>query len=310
MGTTIVNMMRDATLPLTKVPTQETIVTADGYGIGATLFSSDIVHEAPTNSQPPKGVVIIAAAMGVSQRYYQHFGQWLSQQGYSVLTFDYRGIGLSSPGSLRGFRTSICDWAQFDCAAVVARARQLADNLPLYWIGHSLGGQIIGMVPNCSQITKAVTVASGNGYWREVESRQKLKSLWMWFVAVPLALFLFDYFPGKKLRKVGDLPGGVIAQWRRWCLSPRYLFDNEGREVIQRYADIHFPITSLSFTDDEMMTDKGIKTVHEFYRNAPQTLKVLHPRTEGVEKIGHFGFFRRHFEDTLWPTYIIPELVA
>lgn len=283
----------------------ETITASDGYGITATIFES-CSHE----SAPPKGVVVIAPAMGVAQYYYQHFARWLAQQGYRTLTFDYRGIGQSSPRSLRGFKTTIRDWAELDCAAVITRAHQLADQLPLYWIGHSLGGQIIGMVPNCQQITKAITVASGNGYWREVEPRQRLKSLWMWFVAVPLALLIFGYFPGKRLRKVGDLPGGVIAQWRRWCLSPRYLFDNEGEQVQQHYASVNFPITSLSFTDDEMMTEKGIKTVHGFYRNAPQTLKILHPATEGMSRIGHFGFFRRHCENSLWPTHVIPELAA
>ena len=52
--------------------------------------------------------------------------------------------------------------------------------------------------------------------------------LYFWFVLVPLVTRMFGYFPGRKLRKVGDLPRGVILQWRRWCLNPRYSVGAEG----------------------------------------------------------------------------------
>ena len=61
--------------------------------------------------------------------------------------------------------------------------------------------------------------------------------LWLWYVAVPVATALCGYFPGKRLRKVGDLPAGVIAQWRRWCLSPDYV-GSEGREARAAYASV------------------------------------------------------------------------
>jgi predicted alpha/beta hydrolase len=33
------------------------------------------------------------------------------------------------------------------------------------------------------------------------------------------------------LRKVGDLPRGVMAQWRRWCLNREYVVGVEGEGV-------------------------------------------------------------------------------
>jgi hypothetical protein len=41
-------------------------------------------------------------------------------------------------------------------------------------------------------------------------------------VVAPLTLNIAGYFPGKHLRKVGDLPRGVMEQWRRWCLNREY----------------------------------------------------------------------------------------
>ena len=65
----------------------------------------------------PIAAALIVPAMGVKQQYYTSFASWLSEQGYLVVTFDYRGIGLSHSGSLRGYKADIMDWAQLDCAA-------------------------------------------------------------------------------------------------------------------------------------------------------------------------------------------------
>ena len=56
-------------------------------------------------------------AMGVSQEYYAGFANWLALHGYAAITFDYRGMGHSRHGSLRGFEADIFDWAKLDCAA-------------------------------------------------------------------------------------------------------------------------------------------------------------------------------------------------
>jgi len=44
----------------------------------------------------PCGAVIIAPAMGVAQRYYWPFAEWLSSHGFLVVTFDFQGTGLST----------------------------------------------------------------------------------------------------------------------------------------------------------------------------------------------------------------------
>jgi len=134
--------------------------------------------------------------------------------------FDYRGTGLSRPRALRGFEADIFDWARLDCAAMIEALRER----PLYWIGHSLGGQILGLVPNKNSVKKAVTVATGSGYWRENTAGIRPKAWWLWFVVTPLALPLWGYFPGKALRKVGDLPKGVMAQWSARNTEPIHGF--------------------------------------------------------------------------------------
>jgi predicted alpha/beta hydrolase len=271
------------------------VTAADGQPIAARFFR-------PAGT--PRGSVLVVPAMGCSQDYYRAFAGWLAAQGFVAATFDYRGTGLSRNGTLRGFKADIFDWAKLDCAAMIGALPEG----PLYWVGHSLGGQILALVPNRSRIAKAVTVATGSGYWLENVPSLRLKVWWLWFVIVPLALPLFGYFPGRALRKVGDLPKGVMQQWRRWCLNREYAVGAEGEAIRAQYASVRTPIVSLSFADDEMMSAANTESIHGFYAAAPRTMKRIAPRDIGAPRIGHFGFFRSAYERSLWREHLLPEL--
>ena len=281
------------------LPPIEPVATVDGSTLGARFY---------TPAETPRGAVMIVPAMGVSQAYYASFARWLAREGYLAVTFDFRGVGASQHGSLRDARLDIFDWAR-DCAPVLEALRARAGDVPVTWIGHSLGGQIVPFVPGRESIGKIMTVATGSGYWRENSKPLRRKVWWFWFVIVPLAVKLFGYFPGRRLRVVGDLPRGVIEQWRRWCLSPEYAVGVE-KEARAAFAAVTTPIVSISFTDDEMMSAENTASIHSFYSGAPRTMKRLHPREVGVKRVGHFGFFRRQFEESLWRTQVLPELLT
>jgi len=279
--------------------TQQEIITADGHMIIGRLFVPE---------KQPKGAVLIAPAMGAPQNYYAPFAAWLRSQGFLAATFDYRGTGLSRRGSLRGFDANIIDWARLDCAAMVETLSARAPGRPLYWVGHSLGGQILPFVPNRGRVSKMVTVATGSGYWRENSPPLRRTVWWLWYVIAPLSVRLFGYFPGKRLRKVGDLPRGVMEQWRRWCLNREYAVGAEGDRVRTLYASVKLPIVSFSFIDDEYMSARNTESIHSFFANAPLKMKRLAPKDIGARRIGHFGFFRPAFESSLWGSHLLPEL--
>ena len=147
-------MERDAALPYTST----TLQAADGFALAAREFAPSA--ERRTERGGERGVVVIAPAMGVVQDYYVHFATWLGSQGFRVLTFDYRGMGASRRGPLRGFDATVLDWARLDGGAMldaaVARAagdpdRGLAAR-PVVWLGHSLGGQILAFVPGHERV--------------------------------------------------------------------------------------------------------------------------------------------------------------
>lgn len=255
-----------------------------------------------------RGAVLIVPAMGCAQKFYSALAVWLADHGWLAVTFDFRGMGASRRGSLRGFQADIMDWARLDCAAVLNAVAQRAPGLPLTWIGHSLGGQILPFVPGKERIDKVITVAAGSGYWRENAPQLRLIVWLLWFFIVPVSLPLFGYFPGRRLRMVGDLPRGVMSQWRRWCLHAEYAAGAEGAAARASYASVQTPMVSLSFSDDEMMSARNIESLHSFYTGARPSMKRISPEEAGVTRIGHFGFFRKEFRHTLWPKYLLPEL--
>jgi predicted alpha/beta hydrolase len=269
-----------------------TVAASDGTPLSTHTFG---------DADAARAGVLIVPAMGVEQQYYAPFAHWLAARGYFVVTFDYRGIGQSRSGSLRTLKADVRTWAEQDTAAVLAFLTERIGGKPLLWVGHSLGGQIFGLVPGHERVRAMVTVAAGSGYWRDYAPGLKRIAPLLWYAIVPVTLPLFGYFPGRLLRMIGDVPAGVMRQWRSWCLDRDYLFGVLPASVRDHYASLKLPLLSLSFADDEYLSRRNIESLHAFYAGAAREMQRIEPREIGAPAIGHFGFFRRRFEGPLWP---------
>jgi predicted alpha/beta hydrolase len=243
--------------------------------------------------------VLVPTAMGVRQDFYAPFAEYLAEAGLHVTTFDWRGMGWSRPARLRGYRVRITDWAREDLDAMLHEARAPAPHLPLLYVGHSLGGQLLGIVPGNAMVRAMLTVNAGNGWYR-FNQATPWRTRFFWFAAVPLLTPLFGYFPGKRLRMVGDLPSGVAWQWRRWCTSPHYMVDDAGRPLRAGFERVRVPVRSYSFTDDDLISQEAVLALHGCYTHAQLEHRHLAPGDLALERIGHFGFFTRAGRDRLW----------
>jgi predicted alpha/beta hydrolase len=261
----------------------------DGYDLAVTRFPA---------RGTPWATCCIGSAMGVRQDFYAPFAKFLAENGIHVLTFDYRGSGGSRPRKLADFSTSLTEWAELDLGAMLAEARKPAPELPEFFVGHSLGGQILGLAPGNDRLDAVVNVTAGSGYYK-LNEKMALQVRFLWFVLMPVLLPIFGYFPGKRLRIIGDLPFGVAWQWRKWCLHPDYVL-SEGGESYARFARVKVPMLSLSFTDDSLITRRAIEHVEASYPNARIDSRHVAPSDLGREHIGHFGFFSPAGGDSLW----------
>ena len=267
------------------------VLTArDGHKLAAYRFDPD--GQAKAN-------VVIAAAMAVPQSFYASFARHLATCGYTAWTFDYRGIGESHAGSMRGVKADLSDWLIKDYDALL---HEISENspLPLFVVGHSFGGQVAPLLPSRERLSGLVNIAVGSGSTRHITPRIRRSAPLMWHVLAPVLCPMFGYFPGARLGVIGNLPTGAMFQWRRWCLTPDYLLTGEpgAREA---YASADYPVLALTFADDEMLLEDGSRLIHGAYRKRPVDYRLLEPAQHNLPRIGHFGFFKPAGEATLWP---------
>ena len=275
-----------------------TFPAADGYLLAGSLFL-------PRGTK--RHAVLINSATAVPRKVYRSFASYLAHRGCAVLTYDYRGIGGSrqqavvgtnQPKSLVGFKASMADWAALDVTAAVRWMRERYSTLPLAYVGHSFGGQALGLIENNIEISRALLVASQAATWKLMQPPENYRVYaFMNFVGVPLTRLL-GYTPG--WAGVGeDLPKDVFLQWTDWVSSPRYLFDS-GLPALQNFARYSGELRALAFSDDPWATRLAVEMLCAGFGAAKPEVLTVKPSDAGVEKIGHFGFFRPDHRDTLW----------
>ena len=271
----------------------------DGFPLGATLF---LPRGARTHA------VLINSATAVPRGIYRGFAGYLASRGCAVLTYDYRGTGDSRPKpppgrttapSLAGFKATMSDWAALDVTAAVGWMRERYHGLPLAYVGHSFGGQALGLLPNNAEVSRALLVAAQAGTWRLMTPPESLRvyALMKW-LGPPLARIM-GYAPGR----IGlglDLPKDVFLEWAHWVTSDRYFFDDHRLRALVNFPRYRGELRALSFTDDPWATREAVTLLCAAFTSIKPTLDSIRPIEAGSPRVGHFGFFRPEHRDTLW----------
>jgi predicted alpha/beta hydrolase len=245
--------------------------------------------------------VIINPATGVLGRYYHYYATFLSEEGYDVLTYDYRGIGLSRPASLKGCGYRWRDWGEQDFDAALRFVDALRPGQPLHVVGHSIGGYLPGLSPHASRIDRMLTMGAQYAYWRDYAARHRMRLFLKWHVMMPVLTAIYGYFPGKRLGWLEDLPAGVAHEWsfRRARMEMTHPV-TERDEVLRRFAAVKAPILAVTIADDEIGTPAAIRRTLDYYRGADITQVLLRPEDYGLEAIGHFSLFHSRHRDGFW----------
>ena len=253
----------------------------DGFSLGGELFLPE---------GPPRAVALIAPAMAVRSRFYAQFAQHLATQGIAALTFDYRGIGASRPeGPLKSFTAHFHDWGEKDLGGAADYLAQRFAGLPLLWIGHSAGGQLMGLLPDF-QPRAALFVASQHGYWRNWSGLGRAAMFGFWYGLLPAATALAGYLPMRALRQGDDVPAGVAREWASWGRDPRYIGKYAEPRGGLSFATYAGPLRAVAVADDSYAPRRSVEALLALYPQARKELCVLQPNGA---PIGHFGFFKK-----------------
>lgn len=268
------------------------VPATDGYKLGATLFL-------PRGAK--RRAVLINSATAVPRKVYRGFAGYLARRGAAVLTYDYRGTGDSRPKakSLAGFKADMADWAALDVTATVRWMRERYRDLPFAYVGHSFGGQALGLIGNNAEISHALLIASQAAAWKLMASPERYRVVaFMNGIGLPLTRLL-GYTPGWAGLGM-DLPKGVFEQWTGWVRRERYLLDDEALAARENFPNFKGKLRALVMTDDTWATRPAVELLCSAFTSTTPEIISINPADAGAKAIGHLGFFRSEHRDTLW----------
>jgi predicted alpha/beta hydrolase len=266
------------------------IPALDGVALRATLFEP---------GHAPSAAVLVSGATAVPRGYYAGLATYLAQCGAAVVTYDYRGSG-EPPEQLRRSGARMRDWGERDASGVIAWLRSRYAELPIHLVGHSFGGHALLLAPNNAEISRAVTVASGLGYWGTCAPSQRYRVYALMKFMVPLGIAVFGYSPGSRMGFGEDLAPGVAREWRKWVLRPRYFLDDPTLASLRNGAKYHGELLMLVPRDDLWITVGDTEGLAAAFTGTQPEVRVLDPTACGVRAIAHMGFFRSA-NSALWP---------
>ena len=89
-----------------------------------------------------------------------------------------------------------------------------------------------------------------------------------------------------------NLPASMALEWARWCLSPHYFCDEDGRAIEGHFRSVEIPMLFLPAEDDLMAPPESLEALRACYPNAQTALELLRPADFDGRAIGHFNYFR------------------
>ena len=267
------------------------IVCADGFPLAATKYSGSHV----------KAAIMIAPATGIRRGVYDAFARHLAASGYGVIVYDNRGIGQSQRGPLKENDATLVAWGRLDMPAVLERLQDEFPDVSYHLVGHSAGGQLVGLMPNALALRSMANVASSSGSVSNMTPLYRMKAIAFLKYLLPLTARFQGVGRTDLVGMGGPLPAGVALDWRDWCMGQGYVevaLLNDPSLHDHLYDALEFPSLWLYATDDDIANEANVDDMIRVYSRTRAQKLELEPSAYAKKAIGHMGFFRA---PDLWP---------
>ena len=266
------------------------IITKDHYSLAAHLFEPQISNQK---------VLLINSATGVKQQIYFSVAQFFADHGFTVITYDYRGIGLSKPDKMRGFEASMRVWGTTDYKALTSYIKSNFEDYKKYCLGHSVGALILGMNPDSEIFEEFIFVGTQNAFVGNLRLKTKIEAYLGFGIVQPLFTLLLGYFPASWFGLGESLPSGSAFDWRILILNKK-----STNKLLEKSADfskkLKQKVLVIWAEDDAWLTEKGVKSLLEnTYANLRPTYRHIYTSESEKGEIGHVNFFRS-YNRKLW----------
>ncbi len=273
------------------------IQTEDGYKLAGSLFRPAASAEV---------AIILNGATAVPASFYEAFAAWACKEhNANVIIYDYRDFGKSATSHLRYSKANMADWGIKDQAAVLDYIVKTMPDLPIWAVGHSLGGLCLMFQEHADRVERLIAVASGPAHILRHPLYFMPMALFFWMGIGPLSTLALGYLPGKRIGFGADIPKGVFWQWRRWCLTKDFHKPDWGKDLpepdVNRFRG---DLQLIGVTDDTFLPPNVNADLAKFYPAAnvlPQ--KIMKPADYGLKSLGHLMPFSK-FNKVVWPTIL------
>ena len=263
-----------------------TITCKDGYTLNAKFYPS----QGDTTHLP----ILLCPATGITMNFYHSFCEWLATQNFHVMVFDFRGIGQSLYTELKKSEASIQDWGILDIPAAINSLLSKTQQQQINLIGHSAGGQLLGITPNFQKVARLIAIAGSTGHVKGLKGRTKKMAPVMFNVVFPVSIALKGYGATQMLGMGENLPKNVAKQWAQFCSKPGYVINAIGKTIFDDYhQQIQCPITVIYASDDEIATEANVNDLLRLYPNAKTDKIELQPAQYDQKAIGHMLMFKK-----------------
>jgi len=260
-----------------------------------TVITANIFKPEKDNNK----VLLINSATGVKQQIYFSFAQFFASQGFTVITYDYRGIGLSKPQKMKNFEASMRIWGNQDYKALT---QFIINNFPdhqKFCIGHSVGALILGMNKDSEIFDEFFFVGTQNAFIGHLKWRTKIEAMLGFGIVQPLFTELFGYFPAHWFGLGESLPKNCAYDWRILILN-RKSTNKLLLKMDDFSKDLKQKVFVIQAEDDVWLTEKGVKSLlNDTYPNLKPTYRLIKTSESEKGEIGHINFFRS-YNKNLW----------
>lgn len=270
-----------------------TFYCQDGYALTGTFYT-------PNDDSCKQNAILFAPATGIKRGFYNSLASHLATLGYGCLTFDNRGIGDSLQGQLKDCKANIIEWGSQDLVSAFTELQTHFSDHKYHIVGHSAGGQLIGLIPDWHKISSVFNVACSSGQLDQMQGLFRLQARFFMDVFIPVSNKLFGYTNSQWVGMGEPLPKQVGQDWADWCNAQGYVETDFGKRITKHwFYDIDIPSVWLNATDDSIANNANVDDMTRVFKNMPIERITLDPVVEGVQEIGHMKFFSKKSEK-LW----------
>ncbi|NIF04261.1 alpha/beta hydrolase [Chryseobacterium sp. Tr-659] len=252
-------------------------------------------------------LLLVNSATGVKQQVYFSFASYFAEQGFTVITYDYRGIGLSKPKYMKGFQGSMRIWGSRDYKTLTQYIKTTFPGYRKYCLGHSVGALILGMNEDSGMFEEFIFVGTQNAFVGNLKGMTKIEAYLGFGIAQPLTTSLLGYFPAHWFGLGESLPKNCAYDWRTLILNKK-----STNRLLEKIDDYSKNLTQKVFViraeDDIWLTERGVLSLlNDTYSNLKPTYRLVKTSESDKKEIGHVNFFRS-YNSKLWDI-ILNELI-